>query len=211
MGRKLKNGQIQSQKYGRLIVLKELPRFFDACGKPRRKFLCKCDCGNETEVALNALTRTLSCGCLRSEMVSERATIHGLRKHTLYNVWDGMKQRCGNPHTARYRHYGGRGIKVCEEWKNDFKVFYDWAMANGWKKGLQIDRIENDGNYEPFNCQFISNKENNRKKDNNKITGEIALEIRANYNGVQTHLQIAQKYNVCRAVIASILSNRSWV
>ena len=75
-----------------------------------------------------------------------------------------MKQRCNNPNRHNYDNYGGRGIKVCDEWKNDFQAFYDWAMANGYHDDLTIDRIDNDGNYEPNNCQWITLEENARKR-----------------------------------------------
>jgi hypothetical protein len=79
-----------------------------------------------------------------------------------------MKQRCVNPNKQHYEHYGGRGITVCDEWREDFQTFYDWAMANGYSDDLTIDRIDNDGDYEPSNCQWITQAENTRKARNDK-------------------------------------------
>lgn len=93
-------------------------------------------------------------------------TTHGLTGHPLYCVWKGLRERCRSPKNRNYFRYGGRGIKVCEEWNTDFKCFVDWSLANGWKPGLQIDRINNDGNYEPGNCRFVDrivNVNNTRK------------------------------------------------
>lgn len=85
---------------------------------------------------------------------------HGLVDHPLNSIWHGMKQRCLNHNLPRFSDYGGRGISVCDEWKNEFRPFYNWAMSNGWKPGLQLDRINNDGNYEPGNCRFVTPKAN---------------------------------------------------
>ena len=78
-----------------------------------------------------------------------------------------MKQRCYNPNNRSYKNYGGRGITVCQEWKEDFQTFYDWAIANGYKKGLEIDRIDVNGNYEPDNCRWTTSKKNNNNRRNN--------------------------------------------
>lgn len=97
---------------------------------------------------------------------------HGLNKHPLYAVWTCMKQRCYNPRNPKYDGYGGRGITVCSEWLDSFQVFYNWAIANGYKKGLTIDRINNDGNYCPQNCRWATPLEqvhNTRTPSNNTV------------------------------------------
>jgi hypothetical protein len=99
---------------------------------------------------------------------------HGLRGSPLYEVWGGIKNRCRNISNIGYDNYGGRGISMCQEWSEDFKKFYDWAMSNGYKKGLQIDRIDNDSDYEPDNCRFTSrfiNMSNTREIQKNNTTG----------------------------------------
>jgi hypothetical protein len=101
-------------------------------------------------------------------------TTHGLTNTSIYSVWCTMKQRCYNQNRKKYKDYGLRGIKICDEWQ-DAAIFAEWAFSNGYQKGLQIDRIDNDGNYEPNNCRFVTPKENSRNRRNTKyltINGE---------------------------------------
>lgn len=93
---------------------------------------------------------------------------HGLRHTKIHSVWHDMKTRCYNKNCKSYKRYGERGITVCEEWRNDFKAFYDWAMANGYKEGLTIDRIDVNGNYEPKNCRFVTAKVQSRNTSRNQ-------------------------------------------
>lgn len=102
---------------------------------------------------------------------------HGMSNTPLYRAWDSMKARCYRKTTAPYKRYGGRGIKVCDEWKYDFIAFKDWALANGYVEGLSLDRIDVNGNYEPSNCRWVSMKEQENNKRNN---------FRIEYNG-KTH------------------------
>jgi hypothetical protein len=101
---------------------------------------------------------------------------HFRNQHPVYTMWQSMKGRCRNPNNRNWRWYGARGITVCPEWQNDMIGFGNWALENGWQKGLQIDRIDNNGNYEPDNCHFVTREENLRNRrtraevrgDNNK-------------------------------------------
>jgi len=131
--------------------------------KPKREAIFKCFCGKHFKARINAVvtSQKKSCGCYRMRFPYNKT--HGLINHRLYRKWSGMKTRTTNPRDSHFHRYGGRGIVVCDKWLNDFKSFYDWSMANGYKDGLTIDRIDNDGNYEPSNCQWITMEENTSK------------------------------------------------
>lgn len=166
---------LQGKKFGRLtainidkIVYKE-PRSLGSV----IYWNCKCDCGNTVSVRTHNLINgiTKSCGCLQKERASEVNKKHGLSHSHLGWIWVAMKQRCENYTNKNYKDYGGRGIKVCEEWSNYFTAFYDWSISNGYKKGLSIDRIDNNGDYCPENCRWIDHrKQMNNTRRNRFIT-----------------------------------------
>lgn len=119
----------------------------------------------------------------------------------LYRIWQAMKRRCYNPKHKQYKDYGGRGIIICDEWLNEFSTFYEWSMANGYKEGLTIDRIEGNGNYEPTNCRWATVKEQaNNRRSNHLVTYK---------EKTQTIAQWATETNVSAAVIA-IRLKRGW-
>lgn len=129
-------------------------------------WICKCDCGNITEVLASHLTSTKSCGCLRR--IKGQNKTHGLRCHPLYQVWRSMKYRCYNEKAPNYKDYGGRGITVCERWYSSFQNFYD-DMITGYVKGeVMIDRIKVNENYEPINCRWLSYIGSANNKRNSK-------------------------------------------
>lgn len=172
-------GNLIGQKIGRLTILDEYQKYVN--NRNRRYLLCKCDCGNIVEVRKDCIgvgsRKTNSCGCQKKEKAAINVTKNHKHKQSgtrLYYIWQGMKTRCYNKNSNCYERYGGRGIKVCNEWLNDFQAFYDWAMENGYKNGLTIDRINNDGDYEPKNCRWTGSIEQCRNRRSN---------ITVNYQG----------------------------
>lgn len=158
---------LTGRRFGRLVAIRIV-------GKSKggtAMWECQCDCGNTHITKSSSLLSgdTKSCGCLHREQLRERKTIHGLKHTRLYSVWNKMKQRCHNENDKSYKNYGGRGIKVCSEWRYDFQSFYDWALANGYQEGLTIDRKNNDGDYEPGNCRWATDAEQNLNKRTNRF------------------------------------------
>lgn len=176
---------------------------------PKREALFKCVCGDQFVAKVNAVKskHKKSCGCLKNKDKIK----HGLTDHPLYRKWSGMITRTSNNKEHNYCRYGGRGISVCKEWRNDFKKFYDWAITNGYKKGLTIDRINNDGNYEPSNCQFITMRENTMK--DLKIwtpSKEDISNICHNYIGENiTVTELANQYKTHKKRISDILKQNN--
>ena len=156
---------ITKQRFGRLIVLGPVGRAKDG----HILWLCQCDCGEQAVVSVGDLRsgHTKSCGCRRMELVREMSAAnitHGLASDRMYGKWKDMKRRCHNPEHRNYPDYGGRGIAVCAEWRDDFKAFYDHvtALPGYGKPGMSLDRIDNDGNYEPGNVRWATEKQQKR-------------------------------------------------
>lgn len=170
----MKKMNLLNQRFGRLTVIGQ-----EKSQGGKSAWKCLCDCGNITTVVSTNLTlgKIKSCGCIRREQITERNITHNLTKSKIYKVWKGIKQRCSNPKHPSYKNYGARGIRVCEEWKENFDGFYQWSIANGYieNKGnqktnlLTIDRIDNDKNYSPDNCRWVDRATQARNKRGNKI------------------------------------------
>lgn len=166
---------LQGRKFGRLTVLRD-------SGK-RQKYsvmwACLCLCGRLKEVRQDHLKskRIRSCGCIKKEQASihlkkimekNKEKHHSRYKHggtgtKLHNIWRAIKARCFNANTNRYKYFGGRGITICSEWKDNYKAFKFWAILSGYRDGLTIDRIDSNGNYKPENCQWMTKSDHSKK------------------------------------------------
>lgn len=160
--------------YGCVFISESIPHRSPSGETPRRaKFLCSC--GDEFESFISNVKKnhTKSCGCRQKQVASMIHRKHGLSEHPLHAQWGWIKQRCYNKNVAAYKHYGGRGITICAEWRYDFKAFYDYVtqLDNYGESGMTLDRIDNDGNYEPGNMRWATRHEQNtnqRKRKDNK-------------------------------------------
>ena len=160
------------KKFGKLLVISKA----DYKKNNKIVYVCQCDCGNKAFVKACNLTRTTrptrSCGCIHKELNKTRGIKHNMRYNRIYGVWCTMNQRCSNPNYKGYKYYGGRGIKVCDEWKHNPQSFFEWAFDNGYNEHAKtgdctIDRINVNGDYEPDNCRWVNMKiqaSNKRKR-----------------------------------------------
>ena len=158
---------LTGQRFERLTVLKR----GENGHRGKVYWLCQCDCGSEIAVRGDHLRKGLirSCGCLSNETRSQVHRTHGGSHTRLYRVYRTMLARCFNPKNYEYAAYGGRGIRVCDAWKEDYVAFRDWALANGYDEAAPygectIDRIDVNGNYEPSNCRWTTMAEQQRNK-----------------------------------------------
>ena len=180
---------VTGQKFGKLTAI-------ECIGQDKNRktqWLCLCECGNTVICALNNLRKgnTQSCGCLRSEKIKSTCITHGKRQTRLYNIWSLMKNRCKD---KTNKNYGGRGITVCEEWKNNFEAFEQWALKNGYSDSLSIDRINNNKGYSPKNCRWTTVKTQARNRRTNHFV---------NYNNKSYLItDLAQKLKCSRQTIA---------
>ena len=174
---------MENKKYGCWNVLSENKIY-----KNNKVYLsCKCDCGTERDVIIKNLKSGVSknCGCLRNKKTSERNFKHGRRFTRTWRIWQAMKNRCGNPKATGYLLYGGRGITVCDEWKNIFKSFYN--DVGDAPKDKSIDRIDNDGNYEPRNVKWSTKKEQaGNRRSNRRINGVLISDISIGLGGANS-------------------------
>lgn len=181
---------LKGMRFGRLVCIRRSENRFKG---DRVRWLCMCDCGKYVNVISDNLLRgsSTSCGCLRSSKI----TTHGKSKSKIYKVWCGMLQRCNNKKNSYYKNYGGRGIVVCDSW-SDFSVFYDWAIKNGYKYGLTIERVDNNKGYCPDNCVFITKSEQSKNR-------------RANYS-VNIDGSVMCLYDACKHIDVdySLVQNR---
>lgn len=167
------------------------------------RWLCHCDCGGITHSTSYALKngKQIGCKCVSSERMARLNTKHGGYGTRLYEIWRQMHRRCYCKNTKAYHDYGGRGITICDEWK-DFEPFRAWAIKNGYEENLTIDRVDVNGNYEPSNCRWATVKEQaNNRRSNHKVE----------YNGeMQTVSEWADQYGVSQLKLWARLSKRNW-
>lgn len=168
---------LTGQRFGRWTVLYRTTDHIEKDGRHRVVYHCRCDCGNEADVISGSLGKgqSKSCGCLQREWaksgVSKRK--HGLTGTRIYRIWKNMNTRCNNPNNKKWDRYGGRGIKICDEWQgeNGFENFYEWSMSNGYADNLTIDRQDNDKGYSPNNCRWVPfSVQSNNTSQNRNIT-----------------------------------------
>lgn len=151
MGQKVESGET----FGRWLVVSETCK--------RRYYRCRCSCGNEKDIRVDSLLNgdSTSCGCFAAEKASERSSTHGLSRHKLYQTWYDMMRRCTRKSRKDYKYYGGRGIKLCERWSGDaakgFKNFLE-DMENSYKEGLELDRVDVNGDYCKDNCRWVDRR-----------------------------------------------------
>ena len=187
---------LTGQTFGRLTVLERVVR-----NKHYATWLCKCSCGKNKVVRSCHLRSgvVVSCGCYQKEIASKTKKTHGETKTRLYNIWHGMKRRCYKEYDEFYHLYGGRGISVCDEWKNSFESFRDWALEHGYSDKLSIDRIDVNGNYEPSNCRWATQREQCNNTNHNKIV---------EYHGEKGVCEsMCRKLNVNQTTIRSRMKN----
>lgn len=164
-------------KYNYLVIIKEVEHSIGRSGQTQRRFLCKCElCGSESIKKVAHFTRgyVKSCGCFAKKA-------NGQSTEPLYIKWKGIMARCKSTHIDKHIYYD-RGIKMCEEWSNDYNIFKEWCLNNGYSGELVIDRIDNEKGYSPDNCRFVTVTENANNKRNS---------IMVNYNGKLTPISIA--------------------
>lgn len=190
---------LTGQRFEKLTVIKRVEDKIYKGGRKFAQYLCKCDCGNTVKVTAANLRNgyVKSCGCYRKEIVEK----HGQCGTRLYRVWSDMKQRCKNQNGTYYHIYGGKGISVCDEWQ-EFDNFYKWAIENGYKDELTIDRIDSNSNYEPSNCRWATQKEQQNNKSNNHLI---------TYNGkTQTMKQWAEELDINYSTLVGRIVKHHW-
>lgn len=159
-------------------------------------------CSEPTATTASGASKMLSCYRCRSVR-------HGESRSTLYFTWKNMRYRCSNQRCKSYRDYGARGISVCEEWSL-YESFRDWALSNGWKEGLEIDRIDNDRGYSPSNCRIVTRLVNRQRTRRIKLSPEKADAIRAMAKNGDRKVDIAKRFDVHVTIVYDILNGILW-
>lgn len=192
---------LTGKRYGRLVVIGRDKDYISPTGRKIVRWKCQCDCGNTVSTTAIHLTNgdTLSCGCYgterRRKSISSRNLRHEKSRTRIYHLYQNMKYRCYNSGAANYSAYGGRGIRICDEWlgENGFENFFNWSISNGYRDDLSIDRIDVNGNYSPENCRWADEEV---QHNNTQRSVRLTLEGRT-----QTAAQWAKELGVDRHTI----------
>ena len=212
---RLKN--ITGQRFERLVVIKR----GENTSNGTARWICECDCGSESLLIRGTELRagnSKSCGCLNMEILSRtnKGNKYGL-KHRMcgtpeYNSWNGILMRCNNQNHKSFKDYGNRGITVCDRWKNSFENFYE-DMGSRPGAEYSIDRIDNNGNYEPSNCRWATITEQNQNTRTNAIKSIAqAEEIRTKYKtGKYTQQELSKMYSCSYVNMNNIINNKRWI
>lgn len=194
------------QRFGRLSVVARAEPYVNL-GREYPTWKCTCDCGNTAMVVQARLRsgKTTSCGCYKKTATRTHGHASGGRCSPTYNTWQDMIDRCSDANDQAWGNYGGRGIRVCERWLTFANFLADMGER---APGMTIDRIDNDGNYEPGNCRWTTRVEQNRNTRAVKLSPEAAREIRASVG--KTAAQLAREHNVSKAAIKAVRAGRLW-
>ena len=185
------------------------------CGPSKKRvqyglFLCSF-CNSKVERPLSDGKRNSSCSCMRTKIRRKHRDPESGDVHPLYQTYHGIRARCYNPKNKAFVYYGGRGIVLCEEWRTSTAALISWAVNNGWAKGLEVDRVDNDGNYCPTNCEIVTHIVNSRRRPGTKLSFELAEEIRTKYAaGGIVQWELASEYDVSLSTIERVIESRIW-
>lgn len=205
--------QLAGKRFGNLLVLSQAPSHVTPSGNNRTRWHCQCDCGQQMTAWAEHLVsgRVVSCGCRKIERVKALNTKHGLTGSLEWNSWRGMKERCHNPRHVAYDRYGGRGVKVCDRWRDSFENFV--ADMGPRPPRTSLDRIDSNGDYEPRNCRWATNREqriNQRASDREKLTPELVIEARLRVAAGERVKDLATEFGVNRATLGDAVTGRHW-
>lgn len=196
---------LTGQRFGRWLVLNRVYR----CNT-RVQWACRCDCGADGVVTSRALTHreSLSCGCYKGDVTAKRNTSHGMSYTATYRSWQSMIARCTYSCVAHWRHYGGRGIMVCERWRESFEDFLEDMGER--PPGTSIDRIDVNGNYEPANCRWATCVEQGRNTRRSRVSLDIANEVLGRFEHGEDPASIAARIGVCKSTVRNVITGKVW-